>query len=171
MPVPLRGGRQADSWAAPRRTGIRHQAVGGPWGGLRATTPCQGPTGSLDLAPPPAIARQWRAWYTILSQCTTRRLREVNRSNRIGKAGEELGLGQIALREGFTARITRTGRGSDCRAERWNPLTGRNEVRYYEIKAGKHARLSKLQRQTRSRMGAKKYRVHRVDLPFNIDLY
>jgi len=92
------------------------------------------------------------------------------KSNRIGKAGEELGLIQIAIREGFGARISRTGIGHDYKSERYNFYTGKSEDTYHEIKTGKHAQLSERQRQAQRKLGDK-YRVHRVNLPFNPDLY
>lgn len=94
----------------------------------------------------------------------------MGKSNRIGKAGEELGLIQISFNEGFGAKITRTGRGHDYKSERYNIITGKTETRYYEIKAGKHPRQSKLQKETQAKLG-KKYVLHRVNLPFNEDFY
>jgi hypothetical protein len=93
----------------------------------------------------------------------------MGKPHRIGKAGEELGLIQIALQEGITAKIARTGRGHDFKSERYDPYSGECEETFYEIKVG-DTPLTKLQRQTKEDLG-NQYRVHRVDLPFDHDLY
>jgi hypothetical protein len=94
----------------------------------------------------------------------------MRKSNRVGKAGEELGYIQIAIQEGFAAKIRRTGVGHDYKSEKYNFYTGEWEETYHEIKAGKHPQLSERQKEAQRKLGDK-YRVHRVNLPFNPDLY
>jgi hypothetical protein len=92
----------------------------------------------------------------------------MNKSNRIGKFGEEIARIQIAIKEGAAAKITRTGRGHDYKSERPNIYTGEIETKYYEVKTGKYARLSKLQRQCKKELGDD-YIEHRVHLSINPD--
>ncbi len=92
------------------------------------------------------------------------------KSNRIGRAGEDLARIRIGIREGMAARVTRTGRGHDFKAERYNPFTGATETTYYEVKTGPNARQTPLQKQMQEELGDD-YEVMRVNLPFNPDLY
>ena len=94
----------------------------------------------------------------------------MGKSNRIGKAGEELGFAQIVIKEGAAAKVTRTGRGHDFKAERYDVFTGETHETFYEVKAGEHPQLSELQKKTQAELG-EKYVVQKVHLPFNKDLY
>lgn len=90
-----------------------------------------------------------------------KRMREIRRK---GKAGEEIGLIQIALKEGFAAKAKRIREGGDVEVERPNIYTGKVEKRRYEIKAGPKARLSKRQEESKKKFG-KNFVELRVDVP------
>lgn len=90
-----------------------------------------------------------------------KRMREIRRK---GKAGEEIGLLHIALKEGFAARIKRIREGGDFEVQRPNIYTGKVEKRRYEIKAGPKARLSKRQEKSKKKIG-KNFVELRVDVP------
>jgi hypothetical protein len=79
-----------------------------------------------------------------------------------GKAGEETFR---RSREDLGDKVERTGRGHDFKVTHESLLTGRKSTKYVEVKTGKKAKTSKLQKETKKKLG-KKYEVHRVDHPW-----
>ena len=58
--------------------------------------------------------------------------------------------------------VKRTGRGSDYKVTKRNWLSGKNETKYVEVKTGKNAKLSPLQKKKKKQYGGR-YKVERVD--------
>jgi|SaaInlStandDraft_5_1057022.scaffolds.fasta_scaffold39812_2 hypothetical protein len=90
--------------------------------------------------------------------------KEVNTTNQNqGKAGETQ---TKTVWEWDGWKMTRTGRGHDYRATRKNPITGKTETKYVEVKTG-NSKLSTLQRKKKKQLGSK-YVVERIDPNFLI---
>jgi hypothetical protein len=67
-----------------------------------------------------------------------------------GKYGEDVAKTAYGL-AGY--KVEKTGRGSDFKATKTNPITGRMiDERIVEVKTGETARESKLQKETRKRL-------------------
>lgn len=79
-------------------------------------------------------------------------------ARRKGEAGE------IAAKAwfGLWGKVERTGRGHDFKYTTENPVTGKKTKKYLEVKTGKKAKQSKLQKATQKKMG-KKYKVVRIN--------
>ena len=77
---------------------------------------------------------------------------------RKGKAGEN------ATREwkGLWGKVERTGRGHDFKYTTEHPITGKKKTKYLEVKTGKKAKQSKLQKATQKKVG-RKYETVRVN--------
>jgi hypothetical protein len=88
--------------------------------------------------------------------------KQIRNNAEQGKSGEQQVVARYRL-NGW--KMTRTGTGSDYRATRKNPRTGKSESKLVEIKSG-NAKLSPLQEKKKAQMGSK-YVVERVQVnPF-----
>lgn len=81
---------------------------------------------------------------------------------RQGKAGEE---DFRRGRELWGEKVKRTGKGHDFKVTKTDLLTGKKTSYYAEIKTGREAKLSKLQKKTQKKLGGK-YKVIRRDKPW-----
>ncbi len=101
--------------------------------------------------------------FDLLPMSKKERKRAIIRENqRRGRMAEDIVKMNYILR-GY--EVERTGKGHDFRVRRRDLLTGRViETKVIEVKAGKNARLSKLQQRTKKRKS--NYKVERVELLF-----
>lgn len=83
---------------------------------------------------------------------------------RKGKVGEEAFKNR---RETWGDKVERTGKGHDYKVTREDWITGKKSLYYAEVKTGKKAKPSKLQKATKKKLG-NKYKVVRMDDPLGL---
>jgi hypothetical protein len=93
--------------------------------------------------------------FGIKKQRNKARMANVRRK---GKAGENAAKAYL----GTWGKVERTGRGHDFKFTTEHPISGKKKTKYVEVKTGRKAKQSKLQKATQKKMG-RKYKVLRIN--------